>query len=97
MSRIQLVVVLSIPFLFAALPLISLAFAPGEGVGGGPAGTVTIVVSEVAEDPGDTEAQFHLQANSAAESPAEAAALAYRTGTEVELDCSLRSNPHIDG
>lgn len=96
MSRIRLVVVLTVPFVFAALPLVSLAFGPGSGPPEPWPTVVTVTPPEVAPGPRDTVVQLPAASWETEEAVAQSSeALAYSTGPE--RDCSQWSNPHIDG
>lgn len=97
MSRTRLVVVLAVPFLFAALPLVSLAFSPGSNRAESVPSIVTVMPEEVAPGPDDTLMQLPLTASTAAAGTEQHEPLAYNAGPEAHLDCSQWSSPHIDG
>jgi hypothetical protein len=93
MSRVRLAMVLMLPFLFAALPLVALLFEPGNA-GGPVASVVTIQPDAVAPEPGDAVVPLPADLMEDAEA---SKALAYRPYAEPQRDCSQGSNPHIAG
>lgn len=93
MSRIRLAVVLTLPFLFAALPLVALLFEPGSAGGVG-ASVVTIQPDVVAPEAGDAVMPLPAELM---QDPEPSEPLAYRAYAEPQRDCSQGSNPHIAG